>query len=229
MNIIEAIIKASGVTITDPQECIRIASTLFPDGGKGPCALLPASAYADFGPTELRVVLQAYGRYGIPTVELIAFLRTEILLPTIEIGAGRGDLGWHLGVTMTDSYVQWEHPEIALAYFALGVPTTRPPEDRVYKAEARQAIRKFRPRCVVASWVTQLFKEEKHNDTSQAFIYGVDEDFIVRLGVEKYIHIGNESIHGTKDILSYPHRTIQIPGIISRAGDPSKNVIYIWE
>jgi hypothetical protein len=45
------------------------------------------------------------------TVELVAWLHDRIAgRKAIEIGAGMGDLGYHLGIPQTDSYAQIEDP-----------------------------------------------------------------------------------------------------------------------
>lgn len=56
-----------------------------------------------------------------------------------------------------------------------------------------------------------------------------DRDGKMRLTmVREYIHVGNENVHGDKRILSLPHKTFRFPWIVTRAKDPSKNVIQVW-
>jgi hypothetical protein len=47
--------------------------------------------------------------------------------------------------------------------------------------------------------------------------------------VEKYIHIGNQSVHNKKPIMKYKHREIKEEWILSRSQNIGQNVIYIWE
>ncbi|HEY3283412.1 MAG TPA: hypothetical protein VGN26_14180 [Armatimonadota bacterium] len=55
--------------------------------------------------------------YQFPTRELVLWLQELIRgRRAIEIGAGNGWLGWHLGIPMTDSYQQSEHPDTMLYY-----------------------------------------------------------------------------------------------------------------
>jgi hypothetical protein len=58
-------------------------------------------------------------------------------------------------------------------------------------------------------------------------MYGVEESVLLE-NCETYIHIGNEASHTDKRILKLPHETHRFPWLISRASDPSKNVIYVW-
>ncbi len=165
-------------------------------------------------------------RYGLPTKELIAFLKQVIGgRKAIEIGAGHGDLGRHLKIPMTDSYVQML-PEMQLLYRAQGQVPIEPPRE-VKRLEAMEAVLKYRPKVVVASWVTQLWQPGDTENVVGSFAYGADELKLLRY-VETYVFIGNRNPHKDKRILKIPHKEYQFPWLVSRAYDPAQNLIWIW-
>ena len=47
--------------------------------------------------------------------------------------------------------------------------------------------------------------------------------------VQKYIMIGNETVHYLKPILEKPHKEFKFPWLYSRSLRHSSNVIYLWE
>jgi len=185
--------------------------------------LLPTSSYNSIDPLHLRLWCHRHARYGIPTIELIEWLKEQIAgRKAIEIGAGNGDLGFHLGIQSTDSYCQVLNQWVRESYAQMRQPITQPkPETTIH--EALDAIQQFQPQVVIGSWITQLSLEP----IPQSSPLGVDEQELIK-HVDAYIHIGNEDSHGQKKILELPHETIQQPWIISRAANPSKNVIYVW-
>lgn len=190
--------------------------------------LLPAAEYADILPDQLRAFCLYTSRYGIPTVELIEWLKDIIgNREAIEVGAGNGDLGYHLGIRQTDSYVQTT-PEVQMLMASAAQFPTRPLPD-VRRIDAVAAVKLYRPEVVVASWLTRKFIVGKDRERkAQASVYGPEEEKILR-GCRMYIHIGNENIHGTKTLLSKPHKVYHFPWLVSRAEDQSKNCIYVWE
>jgi hypothetical protein len=67
--------------------------------------LLPYAAYDRIHPEGLRLWCHKNARYGLPTIECIDWLRKFIGgRSAIEIGAGYGDLAYHLGIPATDSH-----------------------------------------------------------------------------------------------------------------------------
>ena len=198
---------------------------------QGRLRLLPAETYRRVDPASLRVWMHYRARYLLPTFELVAWLEEEINgRKAIEVASGNGDLAFHLGIKATDSYCQICHPAARL-FYALGKQVPTRPTPDVYKLDAQQAINKFHPEVVVASWLTRKFIVGTDEDgISDASVLGPEEEWIFKR-VEKYIHIGSETVHGTKTLLSVPHRTEKYPWLISRANytDPNSNVIYIWE
>jgi hypothetical protein len=192
----------------------------------GSFAALPASTVKAYPHEHVQIWCHKKARYNIPTEEQILFLKTEIgERSAIEIGAGMGDLGGLLGIPMTDSYIQTT-VEMQLYYKSLGQPTITPPPT-VEKLDAVQAITKYKPQVVVASWVTQLYRDGDSENNVGACISGVDEEWTLD-HCDTYIFIGNEAVHKDKRILKHLHRTCKPHWLVSRAYDQSKNVIWIW-
>lgn len=165
-------------------------------------------------------------RYGLPTIELFDWLKAAMGDPAnvLEIGAGMGDLGRNLGIRQTDSYIQTT-PEVRAFYEATNQPIISPPSF-VEKIEANEAVAKYKPRVVIASWVTQHWSPLDPEGTGGS-VYGPDEEDILR-NVEIYIHIGNMNTHGDKRILKREHKVLFPDWVCSRASDPLKNCIHIW-
>ncbi len=95
----------------------------------GRMKLLDAATICQYPYVHLWLWMQRRGRYGLPTRELVDFLKEKIAgRRVIEIGAGMGDLGFHLGVTMTDSHIQ-TLPEMRMLYKLQGAEPIAPPSD----------------------------------------------------------------------------------------------------
>lgn len=164
--------------------------------------------------------------YQIITTELLEFLRNEIAgLKTIEICAGAGIISRELGIIGTDSFMQ--KSKLFKAHAAsLGQEITKPGK-HVKKYEALDAIRMFKPECVIGTFASQKTTYGEYVQKIQGSPYGVDE--IELLGrVLKYINIGNKDTHFGKHIFKCPHREEYYPWLVSRAFDQSKNRIWIW-
>lgn len=186
--------------------------------------LLSADYYKNLNWFDFRTFCHKYARYGIPTVELINFLDNLIRgRPCIEIGAGAGDLGFHLGVKMTDSKQQ-DDPTIKMSYKLMGQPVIQYPDD-VEKLEALAAVYKYKPKVVVASWITP-YSAKQTNFGSNPF--GVKEAKILDL-VETFIIVGNMDVHWDKPIRKVDHMIVQEPWIVSRAKNQENNCIFIWD
>jgi hypothetical protein len=188
--------------------------------------LLPAAAYDQFNWLGLRLWCHLHARYGLPTVELIEWLRIYIGdRSAIEIGSGAGDLAHHLGITATDSKIQ-DAPEARIFYLAIRQPTIRYPA-WVEKLEALDAIAKYHPQVVVASWVTHWIDPDKPPPPGGGCMFGVHEDRLLATGVT-YVMIGNLGVHAHKPILQRAHREVRLPFLRSRARDPSLDRVFIW-
>ncbi len=173
---------------------------------------------------EIQAWMVKRARYQIMTTELIEWLKARIDgRSAIEVGAGMGDLGYHLNIPMTDSCIQTKMPtEYMLALIASGqAPTTPPPDVECIDAEA--AVEKYKPEIVVASWLTQ----KHHAGDPDGFEFGPEEIRIVRQ-VKSYIVIGNSVIHGSKRIRRLKHKEYKHPWLVSRGFEQEKNVIYVW-
>lgn len=186
--------------------------------------LLPASSFAQLEGQSLSVWRNQRARYGIPTTELIDWLKLHIGdRHVIEIGSGNGDLAYHLGIQGTDNYCQ-HLPAVKSLYERSGLAITTPDRE-ILKIGAIDAVISYEPQVVVASWVTQKYMDgEKGNE--QSSLYGVDEVKLIGL-VRTYIHIGNTASHGLKRALDLPHEVYQFPWIVSRSIQPQDNVIYV--
>lgn len=204
----------------------HLSRHLLDDGGR--MRLLSAATLREIDPDHLALWCQKNGRYGIPTVELIAFLRDKIGgRSAIEVGSGMGDLGYHLGLRMTDSFVQLR-PDMQFLYALMQTAVTRPPPD-VEVLDAEAAVEKYRPQVLLASWLTQKYEPGDENPPKVgSSIYGPDEKKMLGR-VETYLHVGNRITHKDKRILALPHEEHVYPWIVSRAGSQADNVVFEWK
>lgn len=210
------------ISIINENEINDISSELIMENGK--LRLFSAEHYKKFKWNDFRVFCHNYARYGIPTIELVDYVKNLIdRRSAIEIGSGCGDFGYHLGIKMTDSWQQ-QFPEIKKIYDMSGQPTIKYPDD-VEKIEALDAVNKYNPKVVIASWITPYSPFETNFGSNP---FGVKEDKILKL-VETLIIVGNLDTHGDKPILAYEHKTIHAPWIVSRAKNPQNNCIFIWD
>lgn len=196
------------------------SSLLLPNGR---LKLLSEKEYDKFASNDLRYFCHTHARYGLPTVELIEYIKNIIAgRSAIEIGSGHGDLGYHLGIPMTDSKEQYD-PSIHAYYEAVGQPIIQYP-DAVEKLEALEAVNKYKPKVIVASWVTTYSPFETTFASSPS---GVKEDKLLSQ-VETYILVGNEDNHRDKPIMKLSHTTEKGSFIRSRAKFPENDRIYVW-
>lgn len=192
----------------------------------GQLALLLTSEYAKFSWDAMRLFCHKHARYGLPTKELVEFINKLIAgRSAIEIGAGHGDLGFHLGITRTDSKLQ-ATPQVKAIYQATGQPTIDYPKS-VIKMEALAAVKHYKPQVVVASWVTEYCAPHDNPGANGGSIYGVKEGHILDR-VETYIMIGNLMTHGAKKIRDRAHDLYQAPFLRSRAHQPEGDCVMIW-
>jgi hypothetical protein len=180
--------------------------------------LLPAGAYDQIPHDNLQLWCHQYARYGLPTIELIEWLREQIAdRKAIEIGSGCGDLAYYLGITATDNRMQEWH-KIKLHYQLIGQPTIKYP---------LHAIDQYEPEVVVASWVTQWIDPDQPPPPGGGNIWGVKEDEILKRKCV-YIFIGNHAVHCSKKIMALPHKEYKLPFLRSRANQPKLDRVWIW-
>ncbi len=203
-------------------DIVDISDQLMMENGK--IKLLPAAEYRKFRWEDFRTFCHFKGRYGIPTVELIDYLIGVIDgRSALEIGAGAGDLGYHLGIKMTDSKIQ-EDPLVAKSYEAMRQPVIKYPED-VEKIESLDAVIKYKPQVVVASWITPYSPKETSFGSNP---FGIKESKILDL-VETFIIIGNLDTHWGKPIRKIEHHTFYFDWLVSRGKNQENNRIFIWD
>lgn len=213
----------------DPMRLRTVSKDVLPAEGlleaSGQLRLLPASTYDAIPVDNLRMFCHNEARYGLPTQELVAWLGEWVYRRrAIEIGAGWGDLSYYLGIPATDNRMQ-EWPEIKKAYELMRQPVIRYP-DRVDCIDGVEAVRKYKPEVVVASWVTQWVDPATSMPLS-GNIFGVKENEIIEMGVT-YILIGNAATHRQKNILNIKHEEFRLPFIRSRSGNPQEERVWIW-
>lgn len=208
--------------VLEESDISELEKVLIGEGGK--LNLLPYSLLARFTQNQLSLFCHKHAIYQLPTLELINFIRSQYgNEEALEIGAGNGCIGRSLGIRMVDNKMQ-EIPEIKAYYAAAGQPVIRYGDD-VEHLDAIEGIKKYRPKVVVACWVTQKWKPGMEEGNA----LGVDEEEIFANGVEKYIHVGNEKTHASKIILNlFPVKKYKHKTILSRSMDRDKNVIYVF-
>lgn len=130
------------------------------------------------------------GLYGFPTVELVDVLRDIINGredQTIEVGAGNGGLCRALGIRGTDSYQQEDDLMTRVAMQQTGQPRISY-GPHVEKIQATDAMRKFKPKVVVACWVTHKYDPRRPH--MKGNMLGVDEHYILNR-CDEYVFIGS--------------------------------------
>lgn len=191
----------------------------------GQLRVMPAKFYEGTSNLERAMLGARTGVYGLPTVELVAWLVKYIAgRSAIEVGAGTGILAAALGIPATDNLMQnW--PAIKAHYLQLGQSVV-PYGKNVENLPAADAVAKYSPQVVIASWVTHLYDPARHEAGGN--MYGVAEEEIVQ-NCDAYVFIGNTHVHRDKPILSIPHETFKFPWLFSRAHNGSAEFIKVWE
>ena len=191
---------------------------------KNELKVVPASILENTTREERCLFGVRHAVYGFLTEELIAFLQDIIGTKTaIEIGSGYGGLAKALNIPATDNRMQ-EDREIKAFYAALGQPVITYGR-HVEKLNALEALNKYKPKVVIASWVTHRYNPDRSEAGGNQF--GVTEEDIIS-ACDAYVFIGNESVHAKKSIWALPHEKITPPWLYSRAGNGSADFIAIW-
>ncbi len=170
--------------------------------------ILPSDLYKEFAWDIVRVFMHYNALYCLPTIELFEYLEKEIDgRSAIEIGCGSGHIAKGLGIPATDRRVQ-EMPEARLLYRMAGQPLIEYP-DYVETLEAIDAVRKYKPEVVVASYVTKKY------DGTDGNMYAPDETAILK-EVGTYIHIGDLDTHHDKPLMRKKFECIEPDWLIVR-------------
>ena len=167
--------------------------------------------------------------YALVTTELVDWVRDWIgpdrLSATIEVGTGRTPLGSALGVVQTDNYMQTD-ADIRAYYMALGQAAVEPLPG-VLKMDAWAAVQEYRPRAVVATWVTRFGAGQ----TGIPGVYvGVDYGRVAK-AVETFVMVGNEQLHGPMIAQNGapPPKVYRFPWLLSRSLEHNhRNAIFVW-
>lgn len=208
------------VSFIENHDVTHLDSMLLDNNGF--CRVLPAAEVNAIDRNSFRLWCGQRAIYLYPTLELIEHLTRFIAgRNAIEVGAGNGHLGNALGIQMTDSGMQ-TRPDIIAQYQAMGQACTCPPSS-VDIIDAVDAVEKYQPQVVIASWLTHKWEP----GMSTGNMYGPDESEIIA-GVENYVHIGNDTIHWEKPIWSIAHSKSYHPWIVSRAGAKEQDHVAIW-
>lgn len=191
---------------------------------RGIIKLQSADFYKTIEHTNLRIWCLCRAIYQLPTVELVEWLKANFNLnKAIEIGAGNNYLYHYLGIVGVDNYSE-QIRAVKLVHEILNQPSTNPPPE-VEKLDAIAAIKKYQPETVITAWSTLKCEDPEGIDAGHK--YAPDENEILDLGVA-YIHIGNDEIHGDREIMNKPHETYYFDWLVSRGKHPEKNCIYVW-
>lgn len=192
-SVLHDLVRAERHPVDSPDVAYLDDALLAEDGR---LRLLPAAAYATIPQIDLLVWCYQQARYCLPTVELVDWLQERIAgRSCLEICAGNGDLGYHLGIPAVDNFHQ-QRPEVTARLARKGWAATRPTSE-VIRMDAMDAVRYFRPAVVVGSWVVP--RNESLDGEGP-----IEEDII--LNVESYIHIGHWVTHKNKSALTLPHK-----------------------
>lgn len=206
-----------------PERVEEIHRNLVDD--KGILILRPSQFYRDnYSFDELRVWMHFKGVYGLPTQELCTFLEEQMgnwKKRSIEVGAGNGWLGHHLGIPMFDNKFQ-ARLDVKLFYAINRQPVIKYP-DFVTEMDGLDAVVKYKPHTVIMQWVTQ--KVTSGDSIDKAGCCGGLQLELLLQKVKQLILVGSPAVHGTADLMQAQHTEHEADWILSR--NP-RNIIYIW-
>jgi len=193
----------------------------------GQMRLWPNEKFRHFPHTDLQVWCYKNARYGVPTLELVEWLRGQIgMRSALEIGSGHGDLARFLGIRATDNHMQEWGPIKRYYETVIGQPVIKYGSN-VETIDALDAVLKYQPEVVIGSWVTEWIDMTLPAPDHGGNAYGVKEDKILETGA-KYILIGNKKVHGKKKIMRLDHLEYELPFLQSRASRPSLDRVFVW-
>jgi len=184
--------------------------------------VLPYAFYEERSLNEVHYFMFIHGIYVLPTIELIDWLKENIIGKTIEIGAGLGAIGRSLQIPITDSHMQ-SRPEIALFYQKVGQPTIKYPKD-VEKLCYIDAINKYKPDTIIGAFITHKYR----HDLNSGNALGVVEEYLLRQ-VNRYIVIGNDDTHKDKPIRKLKNEEFYFEWLITRSANQKNNRVWLFK
>lgn len=190
----------------------------------GRLKVMPAEFWADTTRAQRGLFGHQHGLYQFPTVELADRL-LEIIgdRSAIEIGAGHGVLAEALGIPATDNYQQTIH-KYREVYRRARQPIV-PYGPNVEKIDATSAVRKHKPKVVIACWVTE--KYDPMRPWAGGNEIGVEERRLLDM-VDTYVLVGNEQVHRDKTIWKL-NPAIEYPDFVySRAMNGTRDFVAVW-
>lgn len=192
---------------------------------KGKIVPVPHSVIEQIPVIDLRIYCHFRCIYQIITTELVAWFKENVdLSSAIEIGSGNGTLGRALNIPITDNWQQAD-PTIAALYKTSGQPIIEYGPD-VEKIGALDAIKQYKPKTVIGSWITHIYKHAEHDIGGNQS--GVDELKLIEL-VDTYYLVGNLNIHFNNRLLNNDNVNCDLyhePFLYSRNAEKTKNFIF---
>lgn len=211
--------QLQGATVITPCDLTHLTSQIMLNGK---LVIHPYSFYKNISENEIKYFMHQHGIYVLPTAELIAWLKENIIGTAIEIGAGNGAIARALNIPITDSRMQ-ERADIKLLYSMSGQPVITYPDD-VEKLPALPAIIKYKPDTVIGAFITHKYTEQAGDGN----MYGVEEELVLSK-VKRYINIGNKGTHKNKPVLkSHAHSEHYAEWLITRSVNQVENRIFIF-
>ena len=203
----------------------------------------------------LNLIMQVLGLYTFPTLELCEWLSSQIddnpeyePHSAIEICAGTGWIGRHLGIPSTD-IKNMENPTVqGIMLNSLSIPTIY--SEDVETLEASKAVSIYKPEIVIGSYVTSKQLVDKI-DRKKAMTIGfklpyggvMEQNLMdlareeVQVGVDvkgicrkvyKVILICNMRTHRNESYIKLPYKSYSFPWLVTR-GDTSQARILVFE
>jgi hypothetical protein len=199
--------------------------------------------------------MQAMGLYTFPTLELCNWINSQIddnpeyePHSAIEICAGTGWIGRHLGIPSTD-IKNMENPTVqGIMLNSLSIPTIY--SEDVETLEASEAVSIYKPEIVIGSYVTSKQLVDKIDKKKAITIrfklpYGgtIEQNLMdiarkeVQVGVDvkgifrkvyKVILVCNMRTHRNESYIKLPHQSYSFPWLVTR-GDVSQARILVFE
>lgn len=192
---------------------------------RGELRLMPAEAYNEYAQEMLVAWCVRRAFYLVPTLELVQWLREEVIRGqrAIEICAGGNNLGRFLNIPRTDSYLHVRNLEMMAVNLYYRQAPVIPPAD-VVELEAMAAISRYKPEVVIGSWVVNY---DPNDGSTGGGRHGVREHEVLRQ-VETYCMVGSTRVHGQKPICALPHEEHALSFLVTRGFDPACDRVFVW-